>query len=84
MLQTFLIYLSLMRQLNDSRWTQVENLYKEAKKYTALQSLIHDHLSHLALCFNWLRPLSVLHGPRGTNSYVVLSSSYLLVLTPGF
>lgn len=32
-------------------------------QYTGLCSIIHDHLSHSAVCSNWLRPLSVLHRP---------------------
>lgn len=42
------------------RW---KTCVKKQRKCTGLCSIIHDHLSHSAVYFNWLRPLSVLHGP---------------------
>lgn len=53
-----------MQQLREGRWTQVKNLCKEAKKCIGSCSIIHDHLSYSAVYFNWLQPLSVLHGPQ--------------------
>lgn len=36
--------------------------WETAKKGTSLFGVIHDHLSHLAVYFNWPRPVSVLYG----------------------
>lgn len=60
----FNIVFILIQQLDVRRLTQVGKKKVGRKELTACCSIIHEHLSHSAVYFNWPRPLSVLQGPR--------------------